>query len=88
MKYIKKPIPVEAIQWNGNNYGEIREFYGKDLENIGQSTLVIDALEGRMMCPVGSYMVQGTIGEFWAVREDIFEATYDRLGTNSYNNLM
>ena len=27
MKYRKKPIEIEAIQWTGNNKTEIAEFY-------------------------------------------------------------
>ena len=28
MKYRKKPLEVEAIQWNGNNFDEIMNFVG------------------------------------------------------------
>ena len=24
--YMKKPIPIEAIQWNGKNFDEIKKF--------------------------------------------------------------
>ncbi len=79
MKYIKKPIPVEAVQWNGHNEEEIRDFYGKELEHIGNGNLMINTLEGRVLCRVGCYLVKGIIGEFWPVQEEIFEATYESL---------
>ncbi len=31
IKAIKKPIEIEAIQWNGRNLDEIKEFVGKNL---------------------------------------------------------
>ena len=31
MKYRKKPVVVEAIQWNGFNLEEIKEFVGDSL---------------------------------------------------------
>ena len=30
-KYKKKPIPIEALQWTGNNTEEVREFTGESL---------------------------------------------------------
>lgn len=32
MYYRKKPVVIEAIQWNGNNLAEVKEFVGDDLE--------------------------------------------------------
>ena len=31
MKYRKKPVVVEAVQWNGFNLEEIKEFVGDSL---------------------------------------------------------
>lgn len=28
MYYRKKPVVIEAIQWNGNNLAEVKEFVG------------------------------------------------------------
>lgn len=30
MKYRKKPVVIEAIQWNGNNLKEVMEFMGSE----------------------------------------------------------
>ena len=32
MKYRKKPVVIEAIQWNGDNLNEIKEFVGESLD--------------------------------------------------------
>lgn len=31
MKYRKKPVVIEAVQWNGRNLEEIKEFVGDSL---------------------------------------------------------
>ena len=30
-KYVKKPIPVEAVQWTGKNYDELDAFAGSNI---------------------------------------------------------
>ena len=32
--YVKRPIPVRALQWNGANLREYKEFCGEDLEIV------------------------------------------------------
>ena len=46
-KYRKKPVIIEAIQWNGKNLPEIDNFVGGSLKMEG-SSLVIHTLEGDM----------------------------------------
>lgn len=54
MKYRKKPVVVEAVRWNGNNYKEVIDFAENNkiwfdaLGNIWFSTL-----EGDMMAKKG-----------------------------------
>jgi hypothetical protein len=36
-------------------------------------------LEGTMCPKIGDYVVQGPAGEFWFVRKEIFEATYEEI---------
>lgn len=78
MLYIKKPIPVEAIQWTGENFEEIKEFM-RDV-HIFMTTreeLVIPTLEGDMKALPGSYIIKGVKGEYYPCRRDIFEETYE-----------
>lgn len=77
-KYIKNPIPVEAIQWDGNNEEEILAFIGKTAQLRGGS-LYIKTLEGDMLAPIGSYIIKGVNGEFYPCREDIFQKTYEEV---------
>lgn len=77
-KYIKNPIPIEAVQWNGDNKDEILSFIGESAEIRGGS-LYIKTLEGDMFAPIGSYIIKGVNGEFYPCREDIFEKTYEEV---------
>ena len=81
MKYIKKPIPVEAIQWNGNNFEEIDALMQKGARRAiitAQNDLVIPTLEGDMKAPVGSYIIRGITGsDFYPCAKDVFERSYE-----------
>lgn len=79
MKYIKKPIPIEAIQWTGDNIDEIRDFISTEEYNIRGGSLYIKTLEGDMFAPIGSYIIKGVNGEFYPCREGIFEKTYEEV---------
>lgn len=76
--YVKKPIPIAAIQWTGENIDEVSAFMG---ENITQynNTLTIKTLEGDMWATVGDYILRGINGEFYPCKGEIFKKTYDEV---------
>lgn len=84
-RYKKKPIPVEVIQFTGGNGQEISTWSNNVVleskyNNYSSATfLKIYTLEGVMTCDPGSYIVKGNEGEFWAVKQSIFEATYEEV---------
>jgi hypothetical protein len=90
MKYRKKPVVIEAIQWTGSNLEEIKEFVGKDLEyEIHDATwkvgagkprvhMIIKTLEGEHIATEGDYIIKGVKGEFYPCKPDIFEETYEQ----------
>lgn len=82
MKYIKKPVEIEAIQWNGKNTKKVRDFCNSgDGWNCGQTNpdnLEIYTLEGTMYASVNDYIIKGVNGEFYPCKPDIFEKTYDK----------
>ena len=68
MKYTtKKPVIIEAVQWNGFNVSEIIEFVGEQLQctcENGINTLPtvdmnIKTLEGIHHCSIGDYIIKG-----------------------------
>jgi hypothetical protein len=86
MKYRKKPVIIEAIQFedNSDRIIEIHEFMGGDTirvnyEDKNNPYLKVETLEGIMKASVGDYIIKGVNGEFYPCKPDIFEKTYERV---------
>lgn len=91
MKYRKKPVVIDAIQWTGLNPNEIKEFVGKKLIIVYYAAaykagatgiitnLTIHTLEGDMKADAGDYIIKGVKGEFYPCKSDIFEQTYEKV---------
>ena len=76
-KYCKKPIVVEAIEWDGTNYKEVHNFAGDCVILNNNGTLFIKTLEGVMQVGIGDMVIKGLAGEFYPCRADIFWNSYD-----------
>jgi hypothetical protein len=80
-KYMKKPIEIEAMQLVGTKASDqnIIEFLGKTKFNFNHDGLVIETLEGNMLCRYGDYIIKGVRGEYYPCARDIFYETYDEV---------
>lgn len=79
-KYRKKPVVIDALQWNGDNFIEIDEFITVPHETYPKDGIIkIPTLEGVMEANKGDYIIRGVAGEFYPCRADIFEATYEKV---------
>jgi hypothetical protein len=81
-KYRKKPVVIEAIQFDGYNHREIYEWSEGNVssckpwkENYGW--LKMETLEGTMEAGEGDWIIKGIKGEFYTCKPDIFQATYE-----------
>lgn len=71
MKYRKKPVVIEAMQWNGANHllpqTEFMNVSGAYLDRsrspIGE--IVMPTLEGEMRATVGDYIIKVVKGKFY-----------------------
>lgn len=78
-QYRKKPIIIEAIQYDGENQKEIY-YFSKGYAFIKSSgQLVIHTLEGEMLVSISDYVIKGVNGEFYPCKPDIFEKSYDEV---------
>ena len=80
MKYVKKPVVVEAIQMLSDNIEQVYEMLGDNLIIVGDTDNkkhFIDTLEGIMELSWGDYVIKGIKGEFYPCKPDIFELSYD-----------
>ena len=83
-KYRKKPVVIEAIQFNGENQSDVAEFMGEMIRANFFPDILIETLEGTMKANIGDYIIKGVKGEFYPCKPDIFEATYEKVnGENS-----
>jgi hypothetical protein len=82
MKFRKKPVVIEAIQWHGQNEKEIRNFFKQvDFSSFSfNGGLNIRTLEGVHKADVGDWIIRGVKGEFYPCKPDIFEMTYEAAG--------
>ena len=63
--------------------------FDEDLEEDGidgaftfaEGVLYIETLEGTMKASEGDYIVRGVDGEYYPVKSDIFEKTYEEINT-------
>ena len=89
MKYVKKPIEIEAFRFDGDMKDKDGEWYVPDwavkayengtlfYKDAGE--LYVKTLEGDLHVSVGSYVLRGVEGELYPVRADIFKKTYARV---------
>lgn len=91
MKYRKKPVVIEAEQFETNN-----ESNNTNMNNIviwinrgknpderhawhNGTNIFIQTLEGVHQANVGDWIIRGVKGEFYPCKPDIFEMTYEKV---------
>lgn len=87
MKYVKKPVVVDAILWDGTNMDEVIQWCEGNATYeamaSGNNLLVIRTLESnseantRHTAAIGDYIIKGVKGEFYPCKPDIFGMTYE-----------
>jgi hypothetical protein len=76
-KFRKKPVVIEAVQWDGSNYDEIGDFMELNATLQIGDDFIIPTLEGEMRASPGDWIIKGVKGEFYPCKPDIFAATYE-----------
>ena len=91
MKYRKKPVVIEAVQFTEEMRNAIvldgaecpagvqrgaTNWHQKD-RKVYRADFYIQTLEGRMEVSLGDWIITGVKGERYPCKPDIFEATYD-----------
>jgi hypothetical protein len=84
MKYRKKPVVIEAVQWNGKNQNQILGFtnYAAGCGKIVNRKMRIKTLEGAVYADELDWIIKGVAGEFYPCKPDIFEQTYEKVEDN------
>lgn len=86
MKYIKKPIAIEAVQIplkrpTGHEYYNWSKSAPAWIHAhaiwMNEEGFIIPTLEGNMLCAWGNWIIQGPQGEIYPIHNDIFLQTYE-----------
>lgn len=91
-KFRKKPVVIEALQWDGTDngvdavldwmmelgYGGEAGGHGSDAPNWDDGgDFYIVTLEGKMHASIGDWIIRGTQGEFYPCKPAAFEDTFE-----------
>jgi len=90
MKYTKKPVTIDALEWTGINHRPMFEFLGGGRDEAVFTSnhnfyiehrkvvggLVIKTLEGEHIANVGDFIIKGIEGEFYPCKPSVFHKTY------------
>ena len=89
-RYRKKPVEVEAYQWNHRveNFDSapawLKQANALDPDEpgaffvpMGAKDAVVVTLNGHVRVPSDDWIIRGVAGELYPCRNDIFEATYE-----------
>lgn len=84
-KFVKRPVEIEAMLFNGKNLTAIQQWMGNALSGYhnerhpgGKFELYIDTYEGMMTAVVGDYIIKGVKGEFYPCKPEVFALTYEQ----------
>lgn len=85
MKFRKKPVVIEAVQWGGNNVQELAIFLDgtpttREYGIVAGQPINIFTLEGNHRANIRDWIIKGVKGEFYPCKPDIFEQTYEPVG--------
>jgi len=89
MKYRKKPVIIEAVQFDGSEQSIVnimqlnRALDGCVSRQVdvdhGGKTLFIHPLEGKMEASLNDFIIKGVQGEIYPCKPDIFKQTYEKV---------
>ena len=90
-QFKRKPVILNAVQWTGDfdalvNHPDLSHrtriahsdtFEVKDVFSFESGILFIQTSEGQMRASIGDWIVCGVKNECWAVKPNVFKATYE-----------
>jgi hypothetical protein len=90
VRYRKRPVEVDTIQWTGNNEADVQAFTGapnfhalspedrEDSDDPEATATVYDKLHSTwMLVYTGQHIVRGVKGEHYPIAEDVLAETYE-----------
>lgn len=103
MKYRKKPVIIDAFQFDGDFMNKDRTYYIPDwavdmvhkgyirFRSYANGELEIKTLEGVMIANIGDYIIKGVDGEIYPCKPHIIKKIYEEVKTckkDTLNNVI
>jgi len=86
VKYRKKPVVIDAIQFTGYaSLNKMCNFWAgpfmdvADFDEEEKENFFIETLEGNHCVSLNDWVIKGVKGEFYPCKPDIFEMTYEKV---------
>jgi len=82
LKYRKIPVEIEAMQFTNETKDQVLNFVTCNCQpsfRKNKPVIIIHTLEGDMTAELGDWIIKGVQGEFYPVKNDIFEMTYEKV---------
>lgn len=86
MKFRKKPLEIEALQWDGSTASSDKiEAWSKGKARLRRAgpgsvpAIEVNTREGVVRCRPLDWVIKGVAGEFYPCAPEIFEATYEEV---------
>ncbi len=80
-RYRKKPVEVEAMRFTGSNGATIALWAKEHARPVSEMhaplVMAVYTLHGVTKAEIGDWIVRGPSGDYWPVKADIFEETYE-----------
>lgn len=79
-KYRNKPVVIEAVRFTDETKDMVFNFITctcSPRNRNGEPVIIIQTLEGDMTAEIGDWIIKGVHGEFYPIKADIFEETYE-----------
>jgi len=79
IRFRKKPLTVETLEWTGENYRSLSAFTGQQVRRAAMGGLEVWNEEERdwIACPIGHRVVRGALGEFYPISPEAVARTYE-----------
>lgn len=90
MKFTKKPVTIEAHQWDGQNYEEMRAFAPGKFRMLSKAEAILEYGSEEYTAEVydelhdtwvgmknTNWVIKGVKGEFYPIDNDVLWETYD-----------
>ena len=99
MKFRKKPVVIDAIQFTNYNIADVKAFCGNKI-NIqsyertcgylpsGHNILeaMVKTQKGEMLVRENDWIIKGVKGEFYACAPDVFKESYEPVEDDTCSN--